>query len=236
MAPASAVRYKFLVVDDEKGLLDLLRILFTRAGHTVFCSVSGRDALLLAVDSQPDIVICDVQMPGMDGIDFCRRLRADPRTARIPIVLMSGASKQMRDQLEGFSSGADDYVLKPFEPPILLAKAEAVLRRYATAGELSEFLRAAGAAIDVARRTVTVGGRIVDLTRKEFDLLVILFRKRNRVLSPQFLLEAVWGSDLAERNDPHTVRVHLCSLRRKLGKALASRIVTVTGRGYRLDV
>jgi len=235
MSPAGAVRYKVLLADDDREILGVLRLLFARAGHTVFLAASGREALLSAVDSRPDIVICDVQMPDIDGLECCSRLRADPRTARIPVVLMSGASKETQGQLEGFSSGADDYVLKPFDPRILLAKTEAVLRRYATAAELTEFLEAAGATIDVTLRTVAVGGRVISLTRKEFDLLVILFRKRNRILSPQFLLEAVWGQDLAERNDPHTVRVHLSSLRRKLGAGLARRIVTVTGRGYRLE-
>ena len=235
MPESPALRYKILLVDDEQDFREMLRGFLRDAGHSVTDAASGREGLLAALDSQPDIVVCDVQMPGMDGFEFCRRLRAEPRTARLPILLMSGASKQTRDQLEGFALGADDYVFKPFEPAVLLAKIAAVLRRYAAADELGEVLRADGAALDVQARTVTCGGRRVGLTRKEYDLLTVLLRRRGRVLTPQFLLDAVWGYDLADYNDPHTVTVHLSSLRRKLGPRLGRRIVTVPGSGYRFD-
>ncbi|MBI5240888.1 MAG: response regulator transcription factor [Elusimicrobia bacterium] len=232
----SSLRYKILLVDDEQDFRRMLRSFLREAGHTVLDAASGREALLAAVDSQPDIVISDVQMPDMDGLELCRRLRAEAKTAGIPVLLMSGASKEERDQLEGFARGADDYVLKPFEPPILLAKTLAVLRRYATAVEVCEVLRADGVRLDVQARTVSHGGKRVDLTRKEFDLLTLLLRKRGHVLSAQFLLESVWGYDLAEYNDPHTVTVHLSSLRRKLGSKLSRRIVTVPGSGYRFEI
>ena len=235
MPEKPALRYKILFIDDEADIRKLLRVFFQRAGHVVIEAASGREGYLAAVDSQPDIAVCDVQMPGMSGIEFCRRLRSDSRTARLPILLMSGTSKAERDQLDGFAQGADDYVLKPFEPVLLLAKIEAVLRRYSTAVEVKEILRAAGAVIDVQARTVSCGGRSVSLTRKEFDLLTLFLRKRGRVLSSQFLLESVWGYDLAEYNDPHTVTVHLSSLRQKLGPSLGRRIVTVPGSGYRFE-
>jgi two-component system alkaline phosphatase synthesis response regulator PhoP len=230
------LRYKLLLVDDEEDFRKILQSFLREAGHTVLAAASGREALLAALDSQPDIVISDVQMPAMGGLELCRRLRADRRTAAIPILLMSGASKEERDQLEGFALGADDYVLKPFEPPILLAKIEAVLRRYSTAAELKELLHAAGVSLDVQARTASCGDRRVSLTRKEFDLLTLLLRKRGHVLTPQFMLESVWGYDLAEYNDPHTVTVHLSSLRRKLGPRLGRRIVTVPGNGYRFEI
>ena len=236
MSKRAALRYKILLVDDDEEFRKMLRPFLREAGHTVLDAASGREALLTAVDSEPDIVVSDVQMPDMDGLELCRRLRAERRTATIPILLMSGTSKEERDQLEGFSLGADDYVLKPFEPPILLAKIAAVLRRYSTAAELCEILRADGVALDVQARTVSHGGRRVDLTRKEFDLLTLLLRKRGHVLTPNFLLESVWGYDLADYNDPHTVTVHLSSLRRKLGPRLGGRIVTVPGSGYRFEL
>lgn len=229
------LRYKILAVDDEADIRHLLRALFEEAGHTVFCAASGREALLTAVDSQPDIALCDVRMPGMDGFELCRRLRADPGTARMPVLLASGTSREERDQLAGFAQGADDYVLKPFVPRLLLAKVEAVVRRHAAVADLREVLLASGAAIDMPSQTVTLAGRRASLTRKEFDLLTLLIRKRGRVLTPQFLLEAVWAVDLAERNDPHTVAVHISSLRRKAGQRLGRRIVTVPGRGYRFE-
>jgi len=227
------VRYKLLLVDDDDDFRKMLQSFLREAGHAVVSAASGRDGLLAAVDSKPDLAISDVQMPGMGGFELCRRLRADARTARLPVLLMSGASKEERDQMEGFALGADDYVLKPFQPPLLLAKIEAVLRRYSTVAELHELLRADGMSLDVQARTVSCGGKPVSLTRKEFDLLTLLLRKRGHVLTPQFLLESVWGYDLAEYNDPHTVTVHLSSLRRKLGPRLGRRIVTVPGSGYR---
>lgn len=235
MPQEAPLRYKILFVDDEPDNCVLMKNFFEQSGHTAFCVRSGRDAILGALDSQPDIVFADVQMPGMDGFELCRRLRADPRTARIPIVLISGSAIKEDDQLEGFSLGADDYVLKPFAPRILLAKGEAVLRRYATASELRDVLKVDGMELDAQARILTCGDRHVRLTRKEFDLLTVLARKRGHVLSPQFLLESVWGHDLAEYNDPHTVTVHLSSLRHKLGTRLGRRIVTVPGSGYRFD-
>jgi DNA-binding response OmpR family regulator len=236
MAEKTALRYKILLVDDDQDFRKMLRSFLREAGHTVLDSASAREAFLAAVDSEPDIVVSDVQMPGMNGFELCRRLRAERRTAALPVLLLSGASKEEQDQLEGFSLGADDYVLKPFEPPILLAKIAAVLRRYSTAAELCDILRADGVALDVQARTVSHGEHRVDLTRKEFDLLTLLLRKRGHVLTPKFLLESVWGYDLAEYNDPHTVTVHLSSLRRKLGPRLGSRIVTVPGSGYRFEM
>ena len=229
------LRYEILLVDDDVDLRKTLKVFLQGSGQTVVEASSGREALLAAVDSQPDIVVCDVEMPDMDGLELCRRLRAGQRTAKIPVLLMSGTSKEERDQLEGFSQGADDYVLKPFAPPLLLAKIEAVLRRYAVAEEIEEVLQADGVKLDVQARTVTCEGRLVSLARKEFDLLTLLLRKRGHVLSPQFLLESVWGYDLAEYNDPHTVTVHLSSLRQKLGPRLGHRIVTVPGSGYRFE-
>ncbi len=230
------LRYKLLLADDEEDFRKMLQAFLREAGHSVIAAASGREALLAALDSQPDIVISDVQMPVMGGFELCRRLRDDRRTAAIPVLLMSGASKEERDQLEGFAVGADDYVLKPFEPPILLAKIGAVLRRYSTAAELKELLRADGVSLDVQARTASCDDRPVNLTRKEFDLLTLLLRKRGHVLTPQFMLESVWGYDLAEYNDPHTVTVHLSSLRRKLGPRLGRRIVTVPGNGYRFEI
>ncbi|MFA6004567.1 MAG: response regulator transcription factor [Elusimicrobiota bacterium] len=235
MPQESPLRYKILFVDDEQDNCVLMKRFFEQAGHTVFCARSGREAILAAVDSQPDIVFADVQMPEMDGFELCRRLRGDPRTSRIPIVMISGSAMEEDDQLEGFALGADDYVLKPFAPRILLAKGEAVLRRYATASELCDVLKMDGMELDVQARTLTCGTHRVRLTRKEFDLLTLLARKRGHVLSPQFLLESVWGHDLAEYNDPHTVTVHLSSLRHKLGPRLGGRIVTVPGNGYRFE-
>jgi DNA-binding response OmpR family regulator len=231
-AAAPPTRRRILLVDDNQDFRRLLRDFLRRLGHVVAEHGAGSEALQAAAVCRPGIVVSDVQMPKMDGFELCRRLRACHNTADLPIVLISGASREERDQLEGYSCGADDYVLKPFPAPILMAKIEAVLRRYANAAEAKEFLRADGVLLDVQGRMVNCGERKVKLTRKEFDLLTLLLRRRGHVLPLRFLLESVWGCDPADSSDPHTVTVHLSSLRQKLGSRLGRRIVSVPGSGY----
>ena len=227
------MKYKVLVVDDEADNREFLKGILQGKGFSVALAGRADEALLAAVDSRPDLVLSDVAMPGLSGFDLCRRLRSDKRTAALPVVLMSGAHKQEAEQAEGMELGADDYLLKPFTPRLLIAKIRAVLRRYSAPQEIADVLKAQGVALDVQARTATVAGRRIQLNRKEFDLLTTFLRRQGRVLSATFLLEAVWGYDPALYNDPHTVEVHVSRLRRKLGLKLAKRIVTVPGAAYR---
>ena len=230
------VQQRILFVDDDADGLGVYRLVLTRGGYSVELASSGEQALAAAIAGRPDLIVSDVQMPGLDGFALCERLRREPRTSGIPILLMSGASKTEKDQLKGLEGGADDYLIKPFTPLYLLAKVKAVLRRFRAPEALSRILATHGLSLDAAARTVKRGdGRIIRLTRKEFDLLTIFLERPGRVLTSRFLLESVWGYDLADYNDPHTVTVHLCSLRRKLGGALGKKIVTVHGAGYRFD-
>ena len=174
-------------------------------------------------------------MPGGDGLSLLAQLRADEKTARVPVILMSGVHKSAKDQAEGLDEGADDYLPKPVSPALIRAKVAAVLRRYGAPEELGRELKAHGLVIDVAARTVTVSGKRTALTRKEFDLLTMFFRKPGLVLTVPFLLETVWGYDPADYSDPHTIGVHVSSLRRKVGGKIAARIVAVPGIGYRFD-
>jgi DNA-binding response OmpR family regulator len=148
---------------------------------------------------------------------------------------MSGARIKEEDILAGFHGGADDYVLKPFSLAVLLARIQAVLRRYKNSAQAEEKLKRFGIELDPAGRTVKIGGKDVSMTRKEFDLLATLLSKSGRVLSIQYLLETVWGYDPADYNDPGTVEVHVCHLRKKLGPKLAKRLVAVTGHGYKFE-
>lgn len=224
-----------LFVDDEEDSRKLYKTCLSRAGFTVLLAESGPAALEAAVSAEPDVIISDVDMPGGDGLTLCAALRGDPRTADIPILLMSGHLMDEESQLEGLGRGADDYLLKPCSGRYLAAKIAAVWRRYAAPGKLKRVLTTHGLVLDAAARTVTLRGRRIALTRKEFDLLTAFLEKPGRVLSPRFLLERVWGYDPADYDDPHTVIVHLSSLRRKLGPALGRRIATVSGAGYRFD-
>ena len=226
---------KILVVDDERIILTMVKKFLESNGFTVMITDNGSEALLLVGDSKPDLILCDAGMPGLDGHALCRRIKLEAVTRSIPVVLMSGALIAEKDVLHGFAGGADDYILKPFSLPILLARLTAVLRRYAAAEEKSAVLSKCGVELDPAGRTVKIGRASVSLTRKEFDLLAVLLDKTGRVLSIPYLLETVWGYDPADYNDPGTVEVHVYHLRKKLGPKLGKRIVNMHGLGYKFD-
>jgi two-component system alkaline phosphatase synthesis response regulator PhoP len=174
-------------------------------------------------------------LPVTNGLTLCRRLKSDRRTAALPVVLMSAMRRGEFEQAEGLEIGADDYLVKPVAPRLLLARLRAVLKRRPSEPAVEAPLRAGSLVVDPAARVATAGGRTLPLTRKEFDLLSLLLEKRGRVLGAPYLLETVWGYDTAVYKDPHTIEVHVSSLRRKLGPSLARRIVTVPGVGYRFE-
>jgi DNA-binding response OmpR family regulator len=225
---------KILIVDDEKDFLTIYREFLEKEGFTVVTAACSRDGLLAAVDSHPDVIVCDVSMPGGDGVELCRALKADRRTQPMPVILMSGVHKKLQEQIHGIELGADDYLPKPFSPSLLATKVRALLRRRAPE-EAAAPLRSHGLVLDQDARLATLKGRRLPLTRKEFDLLTLFVTRPGHVMSAQYLLETVWGYDLADYNDPHTVGVHVSSLRKKLGPPLAGRIVAVPALGYRFD-
>jgi len=227
---------KILVVDDEADSRRVLKTALEGRDFMVLLASRAEEALEAAARERPDLVLSDVVMPYMSGLTLCRRLKADKRTASLPVVLMSGMRRGDVEQSEGLEHGADDYILKPFSSRLLLARLQALLRRRAREGAPeAETLRVPGLAVDLAGRTVRAGERGVALTRKEFDLLAALLERRGRVVAGRFLLESVWGYDSSVYKDTHTVEVHMSCLRRKLGGKLSRRIVTVPGVGYRFD-
>jgi two-component system, OmpR family, phosphate regulon response regulator PhoB len=226
---------KVLIVDDEADNRKLLKDRLEREGFSVIAARNADEAYLAAVDSKPDLILTDVAMPGTDGIAFCQKLKDNRRTSAIPVILVSGVHKHESQQIEGIEHGADDYILKPYSPRLLLAKMKALLRRYGAPEELKEVLEAEGLTLDVQARIVTFQKRRISLTRKEFDVLTTFLRKRGQVLSVPYLLETVWGYDPADYSDPHTLQAHMSTLRRKLGPRLGKKIVNVPGLGYRFE-
>ena len=221
---------RVLVVDDTPEMAEAVRAYLASHGFGVVVAHGGSDARLLATDSPPDLVLTDADMPDLDGHALCRALKKNPRTAAVPVVIMSGTLTEEDDVVSGLEGGADDYLIKPFPMKVMLARVHAVLRRYAPSADATRLVKRGGLELDPAGRTVKVAGKPVKLTRKEFDLLAILIEKEGRVLTPGFLLESVWGYDLADYNDPQTVTTHVFRLRKKVGAAC---IENVTGHGYK---
>ena len=219
-----------LVVDDEAEMLRLLDYNLTKAGYLVIGAKSGEEALSAARKHSPDLVILDVMMPGMDGFEVCRRLRADPQTAGL-LVLMLTARSEEGDRVVGLELGADDYVAKPFGVKELLARLRALLRRLEEPAQAAERIQAGPLSVDATLRRATASGKELALTATEFDLLRALAARRGKVLSREDLIEALRGGDATIID--RTVDVHVASLRRKLGRH-GPLVETVRGVGYRL--
>ena len=226
---------KILLVDDDKLVLNSTRRYLEGQGFNVAAADNGDEAVALVKDFAPDLVVTDVEMKGLDGFALCKALKETEGFSCIPVIIVSGAKISEEDILAGYNKGADDYILKPFSFPVLLAKMKAVLKRYEGAADKADKISKLGMVIDPAGRTVAVRGAVVPLTRKEFDLLMALITEEGRLLSIPYLLETVWGYDPASYNDPHTVGVHVSSLRKKLGAEIGARITSVTGHGYKLE-
>jgi two-component system, OmpR family, phosphate regulon response regulator PhoB len=223
---------RLLIVEDEPDIRSLLLFHLEREGYQLTVARSGEDAVRLAHAAPPDLVLLDLMLPEMDGLEVCRRLRRDPATQTVPIVMLTARGDEV-DRVLGLELGADDYVVKPFSPRELVARIRAVLRRTRPAPD-SAPMTVGRVSLDPAGHTVAVDGAPITLTRREFDLLRALMEAKGRVLSREFLLDHVWGYTAAGEIESRTVDVHVRRLRQKLG-AEGQRIGTVTGVGYRLE-
>ena len=229
------VAQKILVVDDDTAVLNVVKKYLTSKGLAAVITDNGSEGLLLVRESKPDLILVDAEMPGLDGYAVCRVLKKEAATRSIPVIIMSGRKIEEKDILSGFEGGADDYICKPFSLPVLMARIQAVLRRYETSCAQMPKLKKCGIELDPAGRTVKLGNKLLSLTRKEFDLLSTLIGKAGRVLNTTYLLETVRGYDPADYNDPGTVEVHVSHLRKKLGPKVAKHIISVTGHGYKFE-
>ena len=224
---------RVLIVEDEPDIRDLLAFHLEREGYHVTRSRTGADALRRVRARPPDLILLDLMLPELGGLDVCRRLRQDPRTASVPIVMLTARGEEV-DRILGLELGADDYIVKPFSPKEVVARVRAVLRR-AGARDGAAPVVSGRLVIDPDRHTVQVDAAAIELTPKEFDLLRALAEARGRVLSREFLLDRVWGYASAGEIESRTVDVHVRRLRMKLGDE-GQRITTVKGVGYRLEV
>ncbi|MCP5517505.1 MAG: response regulator transcription factor [Verrucomicrobiales bacterium] len=221
---------KILVVDDEPDAVDLIAFNLKAAGFRVTAAPDGEVALKKARQESPDLIVLDLMLPEVDGLEVCKILRRDTATAGIPIVMLTARAEEV-DRVLGLELGADDYITKPFSPRELVLRIKNLLRRrHGGEGGDPDRLQIDELVIDVPRHLVTVAGRAVELTATEFRLLSVLAQRRGRVQSRDQLLRDVWDYD--SLIDTRTVDTHIRRLREKLGKA-ARFLDTVRGVGYR---
>ncbi len=220
---------RILIIEDEANIASFVKLYLEKAGFAVERAATGTDGVARALASSPVLILLDLNLPDIDGLEVCRRIRA---TSQVPILMLTARDDDI-DKIVGLEVGADDYVTKPFNPRELVARIKTILRRTAApapGGERGPLVLGT-VKIDAARREVTVAGRAVQLTPKEFDLLHALMEHRGIVLTRDQLLERVWGYTFA--GDTRTVDVHVRQLRRKIGDECP--VVTVWGVGYKVS-
>lgn len=221
---------RILIVEDDRSLADVLAYNFGQAGHDVITAYDGKDGLSQAQLKSPDIIILDLMLPLMDGLEVCRELRSNPQT-RDAMILMLTAKADESDELVGFSMGADDYVIKPFSVKVLMERVKALERRRRASQDTNvDVVSVVGVTVDRRRHQVTMGDRPLDLTQSQFRLIDALIRQPGRAFTRAELISSALGDDAIVLD--RTIDVHIRAVRRALGDA-ADVIETVRGVGYR---
>ena len=220
---------RILIVEDEKDILELVKYNLEKEGYLVFTALNAEDGLNLLEKESVQLVILDLMLPGIDGLEACRLIKQDPKTKNIPVIMLTAKSEES-DVIVGLQLGADDYVTKPFSPKVLLARIKAVARRLASKQTSEETREIGGLKIDTAKHKITYQNQLIELTTIEFNILEFLSRHPGRVFNRDQIMDRVWkeGRFIIDR----AVDVHIRGLRKKMGKA-AELIETVRGAGYR---
>ncbi|MBI3316739.1 MAG: response regulator transcription factor [Candidatus Omnitrophica bacterium] len=226
------MKASILLIEDEKNIIELVRYNLEQEGYKVFVSTRGNTGAEEAIRRKPSLIILDLMLPEMNGLDVCKTLKANDMTAAIPVVMLTAKSEEA-DKIVGLELGADDYITKPFSPRELLARVKAVLRRSQEKPK-EKTLKAGDLEVDTGKHIVTVKGKTCELTSKEFDLLQILMEARGRVLTREVLLDKIWGYEPSLNIETRTVDMHIGQLRKKI-RSESPRIVTVKNVGYRFD-
>ncbi len=222
---------RILLVDDEQDLIDLLKYNLEKEGFEIYSALNGREAVAKAKEIVPALILMDVMMPEMDGMEACREIREIPECANTIIAFLTARNEDY-SQLAGFDSGGDDYIPKPIKPRILISKVKAWLKRTEIAGVMpsSEALSNGGIVIDKDKYLVTKGTEVFQLPKKEFELLALLVSAPGRVFTRDYILNYVWGNDVIVGD--RTIDVHIRKLREKLGDELFK---TIKGVGYKFE-
>lgn len=224
-----ALTQKVLLVDDEPDILELLRYNLEREGYAVTTALNGKEALKLAKSLHPDLIVLDIMMPGMDGVEVCMQLRQMPELKHTVITFLTARGEDY-SQIAGFDAGADDYITKPVAPKVLVSKVKALLKRRGGESKGSDVLESNGVKVDLERVMVYVGDKEMQLPKKEFELLVLLMSKPGKVFKRDEIYGQIWGNELFVGD--RTIDVHIRKLREKIGD---DRIKTIKGIGYKFD-
>lgn len=222
---------KIVIIEDERDLAELLAFNLEKEGYQPLIALDGTTGLQRVMSEKPALVILDLMLPGMNGIDLCKLLKKQESTAAIPVIMLTAKGEEI-DRVVGFEVGADDYLVKPFSTRELLLRMKAVLRRTAGDQPVERTIAVGPLEIDTARHRVTVGGEEITLTTTEFKLLFTLAERLGRMQSREHLLQHVWGYH--HTADTRTVDTHITRLRNKLGPA-GDLIRTVRGFGYKME-
>ena len=225
---------KILVVDDEEYILELISFNLTNNGYTVLTAYNGIDAVKIAIEEKPNLILLDLMIPGKDGYDVCKEVRSNIEIKNIPIIMLTAKSEEI-DKILGLELGADDYITKPFSVRELLARVKAVLRRFSMDEIKSNIVDFGILKADFEKREIHVKDKKLDLTLKEFELLEILIKNKGKILTRDMLLDKVWGYEYI--GETRTVDVHIRYLRKKLedDDKHPKFIETIRGVGYRFN-
>jgi two-component system alkaline phosphatase synthesis response regulator PhoP len=222
--------HKILLVDDEPDILEFLSYNLKKEGYNVFTANNGKEAIVVAKRENPDLIILDVMMPDMDGIETCREIRELPGLKDVMIAFLTARNEDY-SQIAGFEVGADDYINKPIKPRVLISRITALLRRgKSTSASATDKVEMGGIRIDRERYVVVQDGKEINLPKKEFELLALLASKPGKVFTREVILDRVWGGEVVVGD--RTIDVHVRKLREKLGEEF---IKTVKGIGYKFE-
>lgn len=221
--------YKILLVDDEQDIIDIIKYNLEKEDFQVFTAANGKEGIEQAKKHNPHLIILDVMMPEMDGMETCNKIRATPEIANSIIAFLTARNEDY-SQIAGFEAGADDYIPKPIKPRVLISRVKALLRRNGANIEVNELVNIGDLEIDRERYVVSKKGKELSLPKKEFELLLLLASKPSRVFTRENIMDKVWGDEVVVGD--RTIDVHIRKLREKIGE---SYIKTVKGVGYKIE-
>ncbi len=227
------MNYRILIADDDKDFLEMLERYLKSAGFDVFGCHNAKIAYSQLIKANPDLILTDVEMPGINGFEFLKMIRDNPKFSITPVIMMSGKKISEIDMIEGYQNGSDDYIVKPFSMHVLSAKIKALLKRaYPERDKKGNIVSIKGLKLSLDDRKAFVGNKELKLTKKEFDIILLLSISKGKIISKEKMLDSIWGY---QSGDPHTLEAHISSLRKKLGSK-GNMIKNVSGQGYILDV